>query len=313
MATICMLFKQLYLFKIFDVQESLHLFPCSSWLCNDNAESNAFYHPLNPYTTHVRIQPRFSLLTINLGGRLGMRLSAEIGGNYRKQRTLGSLDMLIGRPVGKPRIINWISGFVIREGCKHSLFWNGQGNFEFNQLTEFEKQNIEKVWFCHLLPSFSLTNIVYSFWATLCKEQHCSTLLFANWQEQQFRLTKWLWDNKRSRFTVKSEGLIYVVTSVASQLLPARGDQRMYTHLQVQPILWSHSISDLKKESIARSRFSVLGDRRGSILTPPGYLKLRKVELNRPNEYFLPEIFDNNRIKVGCTCVHILCLPSGRH
>jgi len=54
---------------------------------------------------------------------------------------------------------------------------------------------------------------------------------------------------------VKSEGLIYVVTSVASQLLPACGDQRMYTHLQecihickCNPYSDPDSIPDLKRE-----------------------------------------------------------------
>ena len=45
-----------------------------------------------------------------------------------------------------------------------------------------------------------------------------------------------------------------------------------------------------------------------SITTSPSYLKLRKVDLNRPNG-FLPEIYDISRIKVGCICVQILCLP----
>jgi len=45
-----------------------------------------------------------------------------------------------------------------------------------------------------------------------------------------------------------------------------------------------------------------------SIIASPRYLKLRKLNLIGLM-VFLPDIHDTNRIKVGCTCVHILCLP----
>ena len=46
----------------------------------------------------------------------------------------------------------------------------------------------------------------------------------------------------------------------------------------------------------------------------PNHLKIRKVTLIiMSNWSFLPEIYDTNRIKVGHMCVHILCLPQGRH
>jgi len=47
-----------------------------------------------------------------------------------------------------------------------------------------------------------------------------------------------------------------VVTSVASQWPPACGDQRMCTQVHTLIPL----VSDLKKESIARSSFSVSGN-----------------------------------------------------
>jgi len=50
----------------------------------------------------------------------------------------------------------------------------------------------------------------------------------------------------------------------------------------------------------------------GSIIASPSYLKLRNLTLTGLM-VLLPDIHDTNRIKVSCTCVHILCLPSGRH
>ena len=44
------------------------------------------------------------------------------------------------------------------------------------------------------------------------------------------------------------------------------------------------------------------------LLLLASYLKLRNLTLIGLMSFF-PEIYDTNRIKVGCTCVHILCLP----
>jgi len=48
-----------------------------------------------------------------------------------------------------------------------------------------------------------------------------------------------------------------------------------------------------------------------SIFASPSYLKLRKLTLIGLL-VFLLDIHVTNRIRVGCTCVHILCLPQGR-
>jgi len=45
-----------------------------------------------------------------------------------------------------------------------------------------------------------------------------------------------------------------------------------------------------------------------SIIASPSFLKLRNLTLIGLM-VLLPEIYDTNRIKVVCTCVHILCLP----
>ena len=44
-----------------------------------------------------------------------------------------------------------------------------------------------------------------------------------------------------------------------------------------------------------------------SIIATPRYLKLRKLTLIGLMVFF-PDVHDTNRIKVSCTCVHIVCL-----
>jgi len=79
-----------------------------------------------------------------------------------------------------------------------------------------------------------------------------------------------------------------------------------------------------REVQLARSRFSVSGNQKGKemlkvraavkvqlaacTIASPSYLKLRKLTLIGLMA-FLPQIYDTNMIKVGCTCVHILCLP----
>ena len=41
-------------------------------------------------------------------------------------------------------------------------------------------------------------------------------------------------------------------------------------------------------------------------ISPRHIPETMKVDLNRLN---MPDIYDTNRIKVGCSCVHIICLP----